>query len=73
VLDNCPVCGKYTIEKPCYGCVSKERDKYKALVSTEIVTLKAELDKYKKLYEMAVKTCPECQENCAIRSLKKMN
>jgi hypothetical protein len=71
VLDNCPVCGKYTIDKPCYDCVSKERDKYKALAEADILTLQAELDKYKKLYEMAIKTCPGCLENCAVRSLRK--
>lgn len=69
MIENCPACGKYTVEKPCYDCIVKERDKYKALVEAQGSFLVHERDKYKRLYQLAVAACPRCQENCAIRSL----
>jgi recombinational DNA repair protein RecR len=70
MLDNCPLCGKYTIEKPCYNCVEEERDKYKKLAAANVIDLANERDKYKKLYQMAVGACPQCNENCVVRRLK---
>ncbi|MDR3561005.1 MAG: hypothetical protein P4N59_06145 [Negativicutes bacterium] len=71
MLDTCPDCGKYTIEKPCYDCVALERDKLKKLASANTAALISERDKYKKLYEMAAGTCPQCQENCAVLRLNR--
>lgn len=72
MLENCPLCGKYTIETPCYTCVAQERDKYKKLAAANVIDLASERDKYKKLYKMAVGACPQCNENCAVRRLKRL-
>ena len=64
MLTNCPSCGKYTIEQPCYECLKKERDELKALLDTDLLS---ELKRYKTLYEAALKACPACRENCLIR------
>ena len=72
MLDNCPVCGKYTMENPCYECVTRERDKYKHLANANVVILTSERDKYKKLYEMAAGACPRCTENCAVQRLRRL-
>lgn len=64
MLKTCLRCGKYTVEQPCYDCLKKERDELKMLVDAELVN---ELKKYKMMYELAVKTCGICRENCMIR------
>lgn len=69
MLATCPVCGKYTVEQPCYQCLARELDRYKSLVTPAAAALTEERDKYKRLYEMAVAACPRCRENCVIRRL----
>lgn len=64
MLANCQVCGKYTVDQPCYECLKKERDELQSLVNTDLVS---ELARYKTLYLAAVKACPVCAENCLIR------
>jgi len=71
LLDECNICGNYTINQPCHECLVKERDKYKEQVNANTVFLISERDKYKKLYEMAISTCDRCKENCAIRTFGK--
>lgn len=64
MLDNCPSCGRYTLQQPCYECLKKERDELKALLDTDLAN---ELQKYRTLYNLAARTCGLCRENCAIR------
>ena len=65
MLKTCPVCGKYTVEQPCYDCLKKERDELKTLVDSDLAN---ELKKYKMLYQLAAKSCRVCRENCLIRT-----
>lgn len=61
---TCERCGRYTIEQPCYDCLKQELTAVKGLVDQNLVD---EAKRYRTLYEMAVKTCDVCRENCAIR------
>jgi recombinational DNA repair protein RecR len=64
MLNQCQICGKYTVEQPCYQCLKKERDELRSKVDQD---LHNELQRYKTLYHLAQKTCPVCKENCIIR------
>lgn len=69
MLNSCLVCGKYTLEQPCYECLKKERDELKSLLDTDLA---AEVKRYKTLYEAAAKACPICAEKCLIRPRRQL-